>query len=620
MSPRYVLKCMYIIHQYTMDEMTDTTVHLCLFTQFIISLVKALRLPGNLPVHHVLKKAIDPPKSMAIQNATQLLLELGAFEEIILHGGLCSEKMTPLGWKLSQIPVHPCLGKMLLLGSLFERYAGGKDASKQIQSSSTFTYSTGDNTIPSILSPLISICSTLSFKSPFVLPFGKEKEADTARKLYGKGLFSDHLLFAKVLDEYNKQMKTASRGEFSKWLGANFLSGKTLEMSDKIQQDLRRYLKDLENGGEDSKVGNTSFGDRQQSSSDDRQQYHFQLKSTPLLSAILACSLNISFLPANRKRICSLHGGSTCSAHPSSLLSSIDSMVNERAVWNKYKHLMRGKNTDKAVEKFLLDQPNKIFVMGWFERLKTSDVYLRDCTLFGDPLPLLLLLPNVKQRGLNCAKETRSSPYARDPTIFEVVGGKSSHGGDSSDPELLRKKQVKNDNLQQEPMLLLRVKDEKTAKLLNALRAKLASFFCAVFSRRATSNGSICLQTEENMRAVFSGLKRLIDKSHSHYAQDGRSKNIDADNDLLNEVMNLSNFAECVILDPNKSDEDDMNDDCLGNDDYDDVQNEEYYFGSENSSRSPNYNGSNQWNRGRGRGYHARGRGRGSQQMRRNNR
>ncbi|KAL7541091.1 hypothetical protein ACHAXR_012593 [Thalassiosira sp. AJA248-18] len=470
---------------------------------------KALRLPGDLHTQQILSKAIDPPEILAVGNAVQLLTELGAFDS--------NESMTPLGWNLCQLPIHPCLGKMLLLGSLFTRYSSRGSNSKNI------------------LLPLISICSTLSFKSPFVLPFGKEKEADHARKNYGQGLFSDHLLFAKVLGEYaNLKSSGSHTGEalFS-WLDKNFISKKTLEQSEKIEQELKRHLKDLKvNDASDFIVGN-----------DEGKLSHDELISRPLLSAILAASLSISFTSPTSQKLCSLQGGSACSVHPSSLLSMIESAGNERTLWKQALHLLRSQCNDEIVKKFVLDCPDKIFILGWFERLKTSQLYLRDCTLFSDPLPLLLFLPGVKQRGINSQKKSESFPFSEDSTIFEVIGGKSSEGGDSH-------KQTKN-----KPTLLLKAQDEAIAQLLNILRIKLSGFFGAVLSKGMHS--SISGTLEDDTRAVFSGLEALIEQSHALYMSDARHPSENGketkDRDVL-EVRYLHASAHCDILD-HKSDD-----------------------------------------------------------------
>ncbi|KAL7551101.1 hypothetical protein ACHAWF_014336 [Thalassiosira exigua] len=282
---------------------------------------KSLRLPGDLTTHKILEKAINPPEALAVDNAVQLLTELGAFED--------DERMTPLGWRLSQLPLHPCLGKMLLLGSLFTKHSSCPNPP---------------------LKPLIQICSTLSFKSPFVLPFGKEKEADRARKKYGQGLLSDHMLFSKVMSEYNT-LKFSRRGELYQWLDKNFLSKKTLENIEKIHGDLERHLKDL-------KVNDPSdFA----LSSNAKLSSRGESFSIPLLYAILQASLGISFLSPGKKKLCSLRGGSACSVHPSSLLSMIEAAGNERMLWRKYKHVLRQSN-DEIAKAFVLDHPDKIFV------------------------------------------------------------------------------------------------------------------------------------------------------------------------------------------------------------------------------------------------------------------
>ena len=462
---------------------------------------RSLRLPGHLPVEEILQKAIDPPHQLAVENAVSLLTELGAFESK-------DEIMTPLGWSLSQMPLHPCLGKMLLLGSLFTKYLDDDESNE------------------SLMESLIATCSTLSFKSPFTLPFGKEKEADRARKLYGQGLFSDHLLFAKVLKEYNHLSSSGGRGEMYSWLDKNFLSKKTLEMTEKIKQDLQRNLRDLD----------MDSGDRR------RQIDSKAPVSRPLISAILASSLSISFTSPTSKKVNSLHGGVACSVHPSSLLSMIESAGNDRMLWKSYKHLLQDRNNDEVVEEFVLDQPDKIFILCWFERLKTSDVYLRDCTLLSDPMPLLLLLPGVHQRGINSKGSQKSeeknvnSPYAEDPTIFAVQGGVASQGGDgdSNNP------------------LLLKAKDETTARLLFDLRTKLSTFFDAILSSQSKGNNNPT--AEKITQSVFHGLKSLIEESHSLYMTDVRRDISDAD---ILEVRHLHNSADCDVLNPNKEEEED---------------------------------------------------------------
>jgi len=314
------------------------------------------------------------------------------------------------------------------------------------------------------------------------------------------------------------------------------MSGKTLEMTDRIKQDLMRYLQDIDVNVEVSPDTNIRA----------RQLFHDEL-NTPLLSAILAASLNISFLPPGNKKLSSVHGGSLCSTHPSSLLSMLESLGDANALWKRYRHLLRNDN-HPIVESFVLDQPDKLFIVGWFERLKTSDVYLRDCSLISDPLPMILLLPGIRQRGdtkRSLAKGDEVSPFANDPTIFEVIGCKAGFGGITNNP---RQKNLATSSL------LLKVRDDNTARLLGDLRQKLGVFFAAVLARDANSNPSE--GTETCLRNVFSGLACLIDHSHSLYISSEYSSAKRNDDHDTKDVIALHNYAACQTLNPNLDESD----------------------------------------------------------------
>mmetsp|Transcript_11175 Transcript_11175/g.46677 ORF Transcript_11175/g.46677 Transcript_11175/m.46677 type:complete len:721 (-) Transcript_11175:1185-3347(-) len=58
-----------------------------------------------------LAKALSPPKPGAISGSLNTLRRIGAVQ-------LGAEKLTPLGWRLSQLPIEPKLGKMILHGCL----------------------------------------------------------------------------------------------------------------------------------------------------------------------------------------------------------------------------------------------------------------------------------------------------------------------------------------------------------------------------------------------------------------------------------------------------------------------------------------------------------------------
>lgn len=62
-------------------------------------------------VHALLLKAMDPPHSLSITNAVELLTAIGCLDE--------NEMVTPLGEALCQLPVDPCMGRVVLMSALF---------------------------------------------------------------------------------------------------------------------------------------------------------------------------------------------------------------------------------------------------------------------------------------------------------------------------------------------------------------------------------------------------------------------------------------------------------------------------------------------------------------------
>ena len=69
-----------------------------------------------------------------------------------------SEEITPMGKLLSKLPTNVHLGKFLLISTIFQ-----------------------------CLDPALTIAATLTSKSPFVMPFGLEQDADRAKKKFRIG-------------------------------------------------------------------------------------------------------------------------------------------------------------------------------------------------------------------------------------------------------------------------------------------------------------------------------------------------------------------------------------------------------------------------------------------------
>jgi len=300
--------------------------------------VKALQIRGS--IEEVLNKAIDPPASQAVDNALFLLRSLGAIAE--------DESLTALGWKLALLPIHPSLGKMILLGSMFD-----------------------------CLPELLSVCATLSAKSPFTMPLGKEKEAASAKKSLAQGLNGDHLLFAKVLARWHNEGDISEKNRFCY---QNFLSTKTLQQIEQSRQDLHQYVLDLKlrPPEEELRPGDHTLMDEKRAE----------------LLFVLASSLQLATRPpAERKFKCLEATHAACAIHPSSVMDYLSKSTKKR-------------------------QGETYSVLGWFSRLKTADLYLHDVSALPDALPLLLFSPDVQQRE-------------DEPQVFEIRAPDEKAEGDS---------------------------------------------------------------------------------------------------------------------------------------------------------------------------------------------
>ena len=71
-----------------------------------------------------------------------------------------NEEITPLGRLLSALPTDIHIGKFLLMATIFR-----------------------------CLDPALTIAATLNSKSPFLTPFGHEREADRAKSTFMRGSF-----------------------------------------------------------------------------------------------------------------------------------------------------------------------------------------------------------------------------------------------------------------------------------------------------------------------------------------------------------------------------------------------------------------------------------------------
>ncbi|KAL9542861.1 hypothetical protein PS6_009585 [Mucor atramentarius] len=163
-------------------------------------------------IRDVLSAALDAPTNKMINNAILTLQEVQALST---DG---KETLTPLGSHLANLPVDVHIGKMILFGAIFR-----------------------------CLDPILTIAAALSFKSPFVRPFGKEDEADAARDRF-RVQNSDFLTIYKAYHVWrehlidlreNKATISSLQRKMRQFCKENFLSEQNLEM---IEDMKRQYM------------------------------------------------------------------------------------------------------------------------------------------------------------------------------------------------------------------------------------------------------------------------------------------------------------------------------------------------------------------------------------------
>ncbi|EHA8587102.1 putative protein BREAST CANCER SUSCEPTIBILITY 1 [Cocos nucifera] len=152
-----------------------------------------------------LAKALQPPDPLSVKNALELLKTIGALDEM--------EELTPLGRHLCTLPLDPNIGKMLLIGSVFQ-----------------------------CLDPALTIAAALAHRDPFVLPINRKDEADAAKRSFAGDSCSDHIALLKAFEAWKDAKRSGSERAFC-W--ENFLSPMTLQMMEDMRNQFLDLLSDI---------------------------------------------------------------------------------------------------------------------------------------------------------------------------------------------------------------------------------------------------------------------------------------------------------------------------------------------------------------------------------------
>lgn len=151
-----------------------------------------------------LGSCLDPPEEASVHDALNELFEIGALDKE-------HEKLTTLGLNLAKLPVDVKVGKMLLLGALFD-----------------------------VFDPISTCAAILETKSPFVAPYGHQSEMQVARKRFAVGQ-SDLLTDVNAYEAWRVQFlrtkggNSNSKGE-REFCREHFLSHRSMREITKLKQ------------------------------------------------------------------------------------------------------------------------------------------------------------------------------------------------------------------------------------------------------------------------------------------------------------------------------------------------------------------------------------------------
>lgn len=166
--------------------------------------IKIMKVKLGSTIEDVLARALDPPISINVQRAVSVLVEVRALTP--------SEEITPMGKLLSKLPTDVHLGKFLLISTIFR-----------------------------CLDPALTIAATLNSKSPFLVPFGLELEADRAKKSFRV----ENSDFLTIHNAFSSWRRACANPSFARnFCRSNFLSHQNLQQIEDLRQQFLGYLID----------------------------------------------------------------------------------------------------------------------------------------------------------------------------------------------------------------------------------------------------------------------------------------------------------------------------------------------------------------------------------------
>jgi HrpA-like RNA helicase len=235
-----------------------------------------------------LSHALDPPSAEAIANTMLRLQRLKAL------GPAPEHVLLPLGYHLAALPLEPHLGKMLVLAAMLQ-----------------------------CLDPILTVCSVLSHRTPFLSPFNERSKAEVAKARFNLHQ-SDLLAAVRAYTLWSRKNSRQEKGEFCR---AHYLSEETLS----TVQSLRTQLQSLLVG-----IGFIKRGVSM-------ERYNTNQQNIPLLKAVITAGLSprvAKVLSGPEQKLKTRQDG-IVAIHPSSVMCKEQRFGSHWVVYHEKLHTSR---------------------------------------------------------------------------------------------------------------------------------------------------------------------------------------------------------------------------------------------------------------------------------------
>ncbi|KAI1183623.1 P-loop containing nucleoside triphosphate hydrolase protein [Nemania serpens] len=156
-------------------------------------LIKSHESSMKLPIGELLSQVLEPPPPATVALAVQRLKSLGAIDK--------NDNILPLGRVLALLPVHPSLGKMIVLGIIFR-----------------------------CLSPMIVLGSAVGERNPFITPLDQKREARHKKNTtFVRGSWSDHMALLEAYKQFTEVLVREGDRAASRWCYDHFVGFHTMK-------------------------------------------------------------------------------------------------------------------------------------------------------------------------------------------------------------------------------------------------------------------------------------------------------------------------------------------------------------------------------------------------------